>query len=160
MTIRSELRLWAGLNLRVTVAKYIVTAATFLLLVWAGLLAYSVNAEASTPVAVLALVFGGRWQTVVVLLASAVTAQVGMRYRAKHPNGFDGGMFVVLLPQMCVLLLATLAAVQAVLGERYADGVQRSWPFILSDQLPMIALSLCYAAMMVEIALHGGKDDS
>jgi hypothetical protein len=44
------------------------------------------------------------------------------------------------LPQQAVLYLTTVNAIQAVTSAQYADGVPRSWAFILADQSPIFAL--------------------
>lgn len=53
--------------------------------------------------------------------------------------------FILFIPQQFFLLLTTGSVINFVLVQHYADGVIRSWQFILQDQLPVILLTIGYA---------------
>jgi hypothetical protein len=136
---------------RVALGKYIVLFASLLHLVWAGLLFTSVSAGESTPVHVLLVVFGGRWRTGIVLVAVAGAA-MGFLFVKGRVGGAVMGLMLV--PQLFALLLSAQAGVWATLQHHYADGVVRAWPFILSDQSPIIILALLYGIAVLEASVE------
>lgn len=139
---------WLGEN----AALYVILYACLLHYAWAGLLAYSPDAGHSTPVAGVIDVVGGRWQAVAVFGITALLAQIGVMRR--KPMRLRS---LMLLPQQIVLLISAEAGLHAVIAGHYADGVLRPWPFILSDQLPMILVALLYtSAILVTGRRHAG----
>jgi hypothetical protein len=127
--------------------KYIILYASVLHIGWAVLLLVSWKAANSTPVRIISQVFGGRWRAAVVLAAVAIAAMA-------FPLRSNGRRRVwLLIPQQVVLLLSAGAGVHAAAVQHYADGVARSWPFILSDQLPVVLAALLYTACIFEAAV-------
>lgn len=59
--------------------------------------------------------------------------------------------FLLFIPQQIFLLLTTGSAVDFILMQHYADGIMRSWQFILQDQLPTIILTLIYFFAIVDL---------
>lgn len=52
--------------------------------------------------------------------------------------------FFLFVPQQIFLIMTTGSAIDSVIMQQYADGVIRSWQFILQDQLPSIVLAIGY----------------
>lgn len=52
--------------------------------------------------------------------------------------------FLLFIPQQLFLIMTTGSAVDFIIMQQYADGVIRSWQFILQDQLPTIVLTIGY----------------
>lgn len=59
--------------------------------------------------------------------------------------------FLLFLPQQFFLLLTTGSAIDFIFMQHYADGVIRSWQFILQDQLPTIILTISYVFAIVDL---------
>jgi hypothetical protein len=143
---------WRGAKLsRVALGKYIVLFASLLHVAWAGLLVFSADAAKSTPVAVISSLCGGRYRAAFVLIVFAVAAMTFPFFRRRITSTAMAGL---LIPQQFLLLMSAGAGVWAAVQEKYADGVVRGWPFILSDQLPSILLALLYTVAVVESAFE------
>jgi hypothetical protein len=143
---------WRGARLsKIALGKYIVMFASLLHLVWAGLLLFDKSAGNSTPVAILTKVCGGPYRTAFVLVVVAVAAMIFpfIRYRIS-----TSAMSLMLIPQQTLLLMSAGAGVYAAVVRHYADGVIRPWPFILSDQLPVILLAVLYTVAVLESAFE------
>lgn len=59
--------------------------------------------------------------------------------------------FLLFIPQQLFLLMTTGSAVDYIAMQHYADGIMRSWQFILQDQLPTIILTLVYFFAIVDL---------
>lgn len=152
---RDELALWQSLRLsEASLGKYVILYACLIHFGWAALFICCPISTGSTPVHIIAVVFGGRYRAAVVLVVAALSALFGMRYKAKRPEIAGTGTVVALLPQQALLLMSSFAGILAVASEHYADGVVRVWPFILADQLPIILAGFLYSAVMLEIAFN------
>jgi hypothetical protein len=58
--------------------------------------------------------------------------------------------FIFFMPQQFFLLLTTGSALNYIFMQHYADGVIRSWQFILQDQLPTIILTMGYGFAILD----------
>lgn len=58
--------------------------------------------------------------------------------------------FLLFIPQIFFMFMTTGSAVDYILMQHYADGVIRSWPFILQDQLPTIILTFGYFFAIID----------
>ena len=56
----------------------------------------------------------------------------------------------LLIPQQFMLLLSAGGAIQAMIRSSFADGVQRPWPFIASDQFPAVLVAICHTCAILE----------
>src|SRR5688500_20064681 len=89
----------------------------------------------STGPAQIVSVLGTTGSAIALLIASAIAIAALM----KNPQ--DWTMAVALLPQQLLLYAAAWGGLQAVVDGQYADGVERAYEFILTDQLPMMLLA-------------------
>lgn len=130
-------------------ALYVIIYASLLHYAWAALLAYDPAAGNSTPVHVLVHYCGGRPQAVFVLLLTATMALCAPLVH--HPAVRRAMLPVLLIPQQIILFMSAGAGIDAALVGHYADLTPRPWPFILSDQLPVILVSLLYTTALLTI---------
>lgn len=87
----------------------------------------------------------------IALLGSAIAATWGLvRYR----TGSIGSL-CYFLPQQALLVCTSLGSVHLACAGHYADGVIRSWAFILADQLPNILVMVFYTAAVMELHAKG-----
>ena len=106
---------------------------------WAILILRTADAAIhTTPLHALAEHFGSDGLLATVFMAAAICTTLG----AFAPQRVLG--LALMLPQQTVLMLAAWGAMVAVLAGAYPDGTVRWWPFILSDQLPLILLAPSY----------------
>lgn len=128
-----------------------ISYASALHLLWAFvLLFFGYAAAGSTALSGLLLTVGGnRW----VLIVALTFAAVGALLAVGRPPSMLG--LSLMLPQQVLLLISTFAGLQAVFMGAYADGVVRPWPFILTDQLPIILAAPLYTVAVV--LYHGGR---
>ena len=59
--------------------------------------------------------------------------------------------FLLFIPQQIFLLMTTGSAIDLIIMQHYADGVLRSWQFILQDQLPTIVLTIGYFFAILDV---------
>lgn len=52
--------------------------------------------------------------------------------------------FLLFFPQQIFLIMTSGSALDFIVLQHYADGVDRAWQFILQDQLPTIILTIAY----------------
>lgn len=150
--IRGLNQTWRGARLsRAALGKYIVLCASLLHVTWAILLLVSPLAGGSTPVHIVVVVCGGPVRTALVLTVVAVLALVFPFSKHIVSNRSLAGM---LIPQQAVLLMSAGAGIRAAWMQHYADGVVRSWTFILSDQFPVILIALVYTVAVIETAFE------
>lgn len=143
---------WRGAQLsKVALGKYIVLFASVLHIGWAALLMGRAETVGSTPIAVLSEVFGGRWRSAVVLL---IVAGLALVFPFLKRGASNATLALLLLPQQVALFMSAGAGLWAAMKEQYADGVTRGWAFILSDQLPVILLSIMYTVVVIEAAFE------
>jgi hypothetical protein len=64
-----------------------------------------------------------------------------------------------LLPQQALLTISAYAALLAVIGAHYGDGVIRPRLFILADQAPIILTMLLHTAAVVELHARRSAED-
>lgn len=100
------------------------------------------KASGSIGMAALLSVFGYRFIASPVMIISACLAifgqwQVGLRPLTR---------FLLLLPQVVLLIIGMFGAVAAIGEQHYADMVHRTWVFILCDQRDRLAMPLIYGA--------------
>lgn len=111
--------------------------AGFVVLGWGG--------QNNIPLAGLMKAFGNRYLLSAVLL-SAGTMAILARWKMARPTGV---MAMISLQQLIVILeIAT--AIQAVVTGHYPDGVVRHWPFILTDQTPLLALCIAHTVGIID----------
>jgi hypothetical protein len=127
-------------------APIIVWAATILHVVIAVLLLSSTAASGSTGPAEVTRWLGRNPAAVAMLLSSGLALFAMTR---KHSDGW--AIVGFLLPQQALLYVAALGGVEAVLDGQYADGVQRPYEFILTDQLWMVAFAVIHTFAMLEL---------
>lgn len=143
---------WRGARLsRVALGKYIVLFASALHIAWALLLLIDPATAGSTPVHVLVVVFAGPLRTAITL---ALVAGMAMAFPFTKYRISNRALASLLIPQQAILLMSAGAGFRAVLLGHYADGVARSWAFILGDQLPVILLALLYTVAVLEAAFE------
>lgn len=148
--LRAASTAWRDVRVsKVALGKYIVLLASLLHLAWAVLLLWSPTAGRSTPVAIIVRICGGQYRTAFVLATFAIVAMVFPFIRYRITNRMMAGL---LIPQQILLFFSAGAGVLATVRETYADGVVRGWPFILSDQLPVILTALLYTVAVLEAA--------
>lgn len=143
---------WRGARLsRVALGKYIVLCASLLHFLWAALLLVSPDAGGATPLNIVLRVCGGPIRTSFVLTCVALAAMVFpfSKYRVSNR-----ALALMLIPQQTILLMSAGAGIRAAVLGHYADGVARSWTFILSDQLPMILIAALYTVAVLEAAFE------
>jgi len=135
----------------VALGKYIVLCASLLHVIWAGLLLVTPDAGGSTPLHIIVVVCGGPWRTAIVLTLVAGAAMVFpfSKYRVSNR-----ALALMLIPQQTFLLMSAGAGIRAAMLGHYADGVARSWTFILSDQLPVILIAVLYTVAVLEAAFE------
>jgi hypothetical protein len=136
---------------KVALGKYIILFACLLHLGWAIMLCISPSAAGSTPVHILSQVFGGPYRTAAVLLLVTAPALVFPFIRQRVSNQAMG---LMLIPQQATLVMSAGAGAYAAMVGHYADGVLRPWPFILSDQLPVILTAVLYTVAVIEASLE------
>ncbi len=59
--------------------------------------------------------------------------------------------FLLFIPQQIFLLMTTSSAIDFIVLQHYADGITRSWQFILQDQLPSIVLTIGYFLAILDL---------
>ncbi len=145
-------RLWAAVRIRRTAAFFVfqeratkynvllIVYASIVHLVWGGIVLFS-GTQRFTAATILIQWFpevGIRSfiLIVVALLAIASTQWIPAKYVAWRAG--------LLVPQQIVLLLSAIAILIAVAEGHFGDGVPRSRPFILLDQLPWLMLATFY----------------
>lgn len=84
--------------------------------------------------AVLSLLGGNKTLAGFCLLLAAAMALGGMVYKQAWP----------LVPQQMLFLAATVTVLTAVVSQSYPDGTERSWAFILGDQLLLLLVALAH----------------
>jgi hypothetical protein len=134
---------------KVALGKYIILLASVLHLVWAGLLLFAAGAENSTPVAIISRLCGGPERAAAVLAVVSIAALAFLYTKRTKSNATVSALLV---PQQLLLFLSAGAGLWSAIRESYADGVIRDWAFILSDQLPVILLSILYTVVVLEAA--------
>jgi hypothetical protein len=102
---------------------------------------------ASIPLHTVVVVCGGAYRTAFVLFSVATAAVIFPFLRVRVSNRALAGM---LIPQQLMLLISGGGAIAAVARHHYADGVMRNGTFILTDQLPIILLSVLYSIAVLE----------
>ena len=103
---------------------------------WAVLLVWWGDQIASTPVASI-LHLLPRGVVIGLLLGCSLCALWAVGHRQTSLR-----TLLWLMPQQILMMMTALGCLVAVIQQRYADGVPRPWPFILSDQLPVILLAI------------------
>lgn len=135
----------------VAIGRYVILFASLLHIGWAILLCINPEAGLATPVNVLVRFFGGPYRTAATLVFAAVLAMVFPFKRHRVSNLAMAGL---LIPQQALLFMSAGAGIYAAFIGRYADGVPRGTVFIISDQLPIIILSLLYTVVVLEAAFE------
>lgn len=80
------------------------------------------------------------------LLLCAALAFSGLAVERKHPKL----AYLLFAPQHLVILISGLIAFSLAYRQQYADGVQRPFLFIFTDQLPSIALVFFYTFALIQ----------
>ena len=81
----------------------------------------------------------------IIMLLSVLLALYGLTV-----HSYKRWRFILFMPQQFFLLLTTGSALNYIFMQEYADGVIRSWQFILQDQLPTIILTIGYAFAILD----------
>lgn len=116
---------------------------TILLHIGEGLTFVATNqASGSIGMAALLSIFGTRALAAATLFVTAGLAVVGQWHAGIRP----AVRFLLLLPQLSLLIITALGAVAAILASHYADGVPRPWIFIAWDQAHRLGMPLIYGA--------------
>jgi hypothetical protein len=143
---------WRGARLSKTaLGKYIIVFASLMHAGWAVLLLISPTAAGSTPVSIIVKVCGGPYRTAFVGFVASAMAIVFPFFRRRVSNT---ALAIMLIPQQVLLFMSAGAGIYAAAVQHYADGVPRPWPFILSDQLPVILAALLYTIAVLEAAFE------
>lgn len=85
--------------------------------------------------------------TAIVFLLAATSALVAYKLKERFIK------FVLLLPQLLLLLLASTSGVLSSLRGQYIDGLEKPPLFIFADQLPIILLSIIYGLAIYDKVL-------
>lgn len=134
---------------KTSLGKYIIGATSLLHLGWGILLCISAEAGKSTPVDIF-FRFLNRPTIVVLFLGVSLLAILFLRLRLGQTINARY-LSLLLLPQQFVLLCSAGSGILATILGHYADGVARSWTFILADQLPSILIAVLYTTALIEI---------
>lgn len=94
----------------------------------------------------------------IIMMAVAILAEIGVTVRP------GSSTLVLLLPQQIVMLISSIAVIQLIVDQKFADGVARSWQFILADQLWIIVLTIAHTIIIAKAVIKvnreiGGDDD-
>jgi hypothetical protein len=139
-------------------ALYVISAVSLLHLGWAALLASSAAAAHSNPVAAVASVTGSRGGAAVALAVTAILAlAVAWVYRS-HWRIHPGLLIAGLVPQQFFLIVSAASGIVAATRGHYADGTVRSWPFIVTDQSPVILIALLYTTAILVVSRRSLPD--
>jgi hypothetical protein len=134
-------------------APLIVWGAIFLHIVIGVLVLTDEAAGRSTGPAEVVQWLGATGGAVAMLSASALALTSVFLRRA--PNWTR---LVLLLPQQLLLYVAAWGGLHAVVNGHYADGVDRPYQFILTDQLPLMLLAVIHTLAVIEFPWQGDEE--
>lgn len=86
--------------------------------------------------------FPNKYMGGALLIMAAVLVVIGLAVRTSR-----NVRIALFFPQHFFVMLVALSSANYVITERYADGVQRFWPFILIDQLGIFILASLYTIL-------------
>lgn len=115
----------------------VVVYASLLHILWGGLLLLDAAAFNTNPIGFFGA-FMSRISTALLFLGVGVFT---LFYCKLKNNMYQ---FMMFIPQQILLLLTSFSGIFSAIKGSYVDGVIRSGVFILTDQLPIILLSLVY----------------
>ena len=135
---------------KAALGKYIIIFACFLHIVWAVILAIDIRAVNATPLAILfALCNHDRVFTIVNLLLVAFLAGAFLDIRLRQRLSISA-LSLFLVPQQVFLWCSAGNGIYCAVMQKYADGTPMSWPHILTDQTPVVAMALLYTVAILE----------
>lgn len=134
---------------KTSLGKYIIGVTSLLHLGWGTLLCISQEAGNATPVDIF-FRFLNRPTIVLLFFGVSILALLFLRLRLGQTVNARY-LSLLLLPQQFVLLCSAGSGFLATILGHYADGVARSWTFILADQLPSILIAVLYTTAVIEI---------
>ena len=111
------------------------------------MLAVDLSAFSTNPIGFFDYFFN-RTQTTASFLIAAGCSLIAYKLRGRRLI-----RFILLLPQLFLLLLASMSGIMSSLHGQYVDGVIRPSLFIFADQLPIILLSLIYGLAIYDKVL-------
>lgn len=119
-------------------------------LVWAALISWSGSYIQSTPLSMITRTVGSPVILACVLMISCVSTVIGMNSRAALTRT------LCFLPQQTLVSMTFVSSFEAVAAGQYADGVVRSFSFILSDQLPSMLIAVFHTVAVILLSKARG----
>ena len=119
-------------------------------LTWAGLIAWTGRYIHSTPLAIVTQTLGSPHILALTLSLSCLLAVVGMFAQAALTR------VICFVPQQTLVSMSFASAFGAVAAGQYADGVVRSFAFILSDQLPSMLVAVFHTIAIILLSKARG----
>jgi cell division protein FtsW (lipid II flippase) len=116
--------------------QWVILYVTALHAIWGAILLIESSAFSTNPIGFFEYFFNKN-QTAIAFLLAALSACCSY-YKKRFTQ------FLMLLPQLILLLLASMSGIVSSIRGQYVDGVIRPSMFIFADQLPVILLSLVY----------------
>jgi len=120
---------------------YIFFLFNLIMWLWAAVLFTSAEPILPTPLSQFYLYSDHPGLTALLLVFSAATALMGLKRR----------WLWWLLPQECTALIVSIGALIPVFTQRYPDGTQRGWRFILADQALAIGLGIFHTLSVIDV---------
>ena len=131
---------------RNTETQWIILYVTVLHIIWGTILLIDASAFSTNPIGFFESFFN-KTQTASSFLMAAMSALVAYKLKDRLTR------FLLLLPQLLLLLLTAMSGVVSSIRGQYVDGVVRPGMFIFADQLPIILLSLVYGLAIYDKVL-------
>jgi hypothetical protein len=130
--------------------KYIIGFSCLLHLGWASLIAINPRAVNATPLSgIYILCQQNIPMTIFILVSVAVMASLFLSFRLRQRYNL-ASLAVLLLPQQIILWISAGSGIWATVVQHYADGIERSWAHIATDQLSIILMAFLYTIAILE----------
>lgn len=117
--------------------KWLILIVSFIHVVWGLLIFRSLDALMTTPTYALALFIPNNNLLAFILFAAAFLGIIGYMEDKSETK-----KLLYLLPQQICLFISAFGSLYMILNGHYADGITRSFDFMLSDQIPIMAIAL------------------
>jgi hypothetical protein len=123
---------------------WIFLGASLCSIIW-GIVILAYGPQNNVPLHGLLKAFSNQWLLGVVLLAAGVMGLVA-RWKKLPPTK----VVALISLQQLMALLAIVSVLLSVVSGKYPDGTERSWMFILTDQLPLLLGGVLHTMAVVD----------
>ena len=127
--------------------QWIIAYVTILHLIWGTLLLIDFSTFSTNPIGFFEYFFN-KTQTSIAFLSAGICAVIAYKLKERLIR------FVLLIPQLLLLLLTSMSGILSSIRGQYVDGVDRPHLFIFADQLPVILLSIIYGLAIYDKVLR------